>query len=134
MNEPINFNVYHPKPLLIVISGPSGAGKDAVLKEMQKRKMPFHFVVTVTDRKKREGEDIGHGRHMLPHQRVKQIVIIGATEEVLAVVAAAVEVVETPGSQRIIVAHVGPNRRRSVDSIRPARFLAFPKSPRAMDG
>ena len=59
MNEPINFNVYHPKPLLIVISGPSGAGKDAVLKEMQKRKMPFHFVVTVTDRKKREGEEDG---------------------------------------------------------------------------
>jgi guanylate kinase len=42
--------------LLIVISGPSGSGKDSVLRRMQKRRFPFHFVVTATDRLPRRGE------------------------------------------------------------------------------
>lgn len=46
--------------LLIVISGPSGVGKDTVLQRMQERRMPFHFVVTATTRPPRAGEV--HGR------------------------------------------------------------------------
>ena len=45
-----------PQPLLVVLSGPSGAGKDAVLKRMKELGYPFHFVVTVTTRPKRPGE------------------------------------------------------------------------------
>jgi len=49
---------YHREtyPLLVVISGPSGVGKDAVRKRMQERGCPFHFVVTATDRPQRPGE------------------------------------------------------------------------------
>ena len=54
------FNVHNPLPLLIVISGPSGAGKDTVMQRMQERGLPFHFVVTATTRLKRENEV--HGR------------------------------------------------------------------------
>ncbi len=43
-------------PLLVVISGPSGAGKDAVIKRMQDLEYPFHFVVTATTRSPREDE------------------------------------------------------------------------------
>jgi len=43
-------------PLLIVISGPSGVGKDAVLRRMKERGLPFHFVVTATTRPRRAGE------------------------------------------------------------------------------
>jgi guanylate kinase len=43
-------------PLLIVISGPSGVGKDAVLARMKERGLPFHFVVTATTRPQRAGE------------------------------------------------------------------------------
>jgi len=43
-------------PLLIVISGPSGVGKDAVLQRMKERELPFHFVVTATTRPKRPNE------------------------------------------------------------------------------
>ena len=44
------------EPLLIVISGPSGAGKDAVIKGMKERQQEFHFVVTATTRLPRPGE------------------------------------------------------------------------------
>ena len=35
------------KPLLLVLSGPSGAGKDAVLYRMKELKIPLEFMVTV---------------------------------------------------------------------------------------
>jgi guanylate kinase len=44
------------QPLLIVISGPSGVGKDSVIDEMKVRQVPFHFVVTATTRPPRTGE------------------------------------------------------------------------------
>ena len=54
------FNIHYPQPLLIVISGPSGAGKDTVMQRMKERGLPFHFVVTATTRQKRANEV--HGR------------------------------------------------------------------------
>jgi guanylate kinase len=58
-----DFAYHHPQPLLIVISGPSGAGKDTVVQRMQERGLPFHFVVTATTRPKRPNEM--HGRDYL---------------------------------------------------------------------
>jgi len=55
----IEKNVYpliKREPLLIVISGPSGVGKDSVIQRMKARDMPFHFVVTATTRPPRAGE------------------------------------------------------------------------------
>lgn len=48
-----------PNPLLIVISGPSGVGKDTVLEEMKSRGLPFHFVITATTRPARADEENG---------------------------------------------------------------------------
>ena len=45
-----------PVPLLVVLSGPSGVGKDSVLMRMRELGFPFHFVVTATDRPQRPGE------------------------------------------------------------------------------
>jgi guanylate kinase len=44
------------QPLMIVISGPSGVGKDTVLQRMKERQLPFHFVVTATTRPQRPSE------------------------------------------------------------------------------
>jgi guanylate kinase len=41
-------------PLLVVISGPSGVGKDAVLTRLRERGIPAHFTVTATTRPQRE--------------------------------------------------------------------------------
>jgi len=50
------FNLHKPQPLLIVISGPSGVGKDSVLHGLKGRDLPMHIVVTVTTRPRRENE------------------------------------------------------------------------------
>lgn len=52
-------NIMPSPPLLIVISGPSGVGKDAVLSEMKTRGLPFFYVVTITTRPRRPGERDG---------------------------------------------------------------------------
>ena len=46
-------------PLLVVLSGPSGVGKDAALNELRKLDRPWHFVVTATTRTIRSGETDG---------------------------------------------------------------------------
>jgi guanylate kinase len=57
LNSP--FQIRPTQPLLIVISGPSGVGKDSVVKCMEQRNLPFHFVVTATTRPPRENETPG---------------------------------------------------------------------------
>ena len=53
MRNPYAFQTH---PLLIVISGTPGAGKDSVIQCLKEREHPFHFVVTATDRPPRSGE------------------------------------------------------------------------------
>ncbi len=48
-----------PPPLLVVISGPSGVGKDTVIAELKKKERPWHFAVTATTRSPRPGEQDG---------------------------------------------------------------------------
>jgi guanylate kinase len=57
------YHVVDRHPLLIVISGPSGVGKDTVLQRLKERNTPIHFVVTATTRPARPGEV--HGRDYL---------------------------------------------------------------------
>lgn len=52
-SDPYQFDT---QPLLVVISGPTAAGKDALIRRMQERQIPFHFVVTATDRAPRPDE------------------------------------------------------------------------------
>lgn len=46
----------HPAPLVVVISGTSGAGKDATIQRLKEMSCPFHFVVTATTRPPRADE------------------------------------------------------------------------------
>lgn len=54
-----------PPPLLVIVSGPSGVGKDATLKRMQARGLPFHFLVTTTTRAQRPSEVEGVDYHFV---------------------------------------------------------------------
>jgi len=66
-----------PQPLLVVLSGPSGAGKDAVLKRMKELGYPFHFVVTVTTRPKRPGEVDGVDYHFVSEEEFADMLARG---------------------------------------------------------
>lgn len=54
-----------PRPLLVVISGPSGVGKDATIQRMKERGHGCYFVVTATTRPRRAGEIDGVDYHFL---------------------------------------------------------------------
>jgi len=66
-----------PQPLLVVLSGPSGAGKGAVLKRMKELGYPFHFVVTVTTRPKRPGEVDGVDYYFISEEEFAQMLARG---------------------------------------------------------
>ena len=60
--------------LLIVLSGPSGVGKDALLRKMKEQKYPFHYVVTVTSRPRREGERDGVDYRFISQREFQQMI------------------------------------------------------------
>ncbi len=53
------------RPLLVVLSGPSGVGKDATIQRMRERGYPCHFVVTATTRPRRANELDGVDYHFV---------------------------------------------------------------------
>jgi len=61
-------------PLLVVISGPSGVGKDSVLMRMRELAFPFHFVVTATSRPIRPGEIDGYDYHFVSVERFERMI------------------------------------------------------------
>ncbi len=74
MKETYFSSKYHPEPLLIVISGPSGVGKDSVVQSMQNREVPFHFVVTATTREIRAGEEHGVDYFFATHEEFADLI------------------------------------------------------------
>lgn len=55
----------HRRQMLVVISGPSGVGKDAVIDCLRQVQPDAHFAVTATTRPRREGEQAGVDYHFL---------------------------------------------------------------------
>ena len=62
------------RPLLIVLSGPSGVGKDALLKRMKELEQSFHYVVTATTRPERTGEKDGVDYHFLSQEEFQGMI------------------------------------------------------------
>ena len=60
--------------LLIVISGPSGVGKDTVIQRMKERNLPFHFVVTATTRPPRANEVNGRDYFFVSHEEFARMI------------------------------------------------------------
>ncbi len=71
-NEP-PFNL-RSKQLLIVLSGPSGAGKDAALSRLKESGYPIEFITTVTTRPQREEEESDAAYHFVSRADFQQMI------------------------------------------------------------
>ena len=63
-----------PNPLVVVISGPSGVGKDTLLERMSEMGFDYHFTVTATTRAPRPGEICGVNHFFLTRDRFLDMV------------------------------------------------------------
>ena len=59
---------------MVVISGPSGVGKDAVLERMKASNVPYHFAVTATARPKRDDEVDGVDYIFVEHDEFRRLI------------------------------------------------------------
>jgi guanylate kinase len=71
------FYAIKTEPILIVISGLSGVGKDAVVKRMKERNQPFHFVVTATSRARRDNEVEGVDYFFVTEEEFERMIAAG---------------------------------------------------------
>jgi guanylate kinase len=62
------------KPLLIVLSGLSGVGKDAILNGLRKSSYPLEFITTVTTRTRRANERDGVHYHFISSHKFQEMV------------------------------------------------------------
>ena len=62
------------KPLLIVLSGPSGAGKDALLTRMKELGSPLEYITTVTTRAQRAKERDNVDYHFISERKFQEMI------------------------------------------------------------
>jgi guanylate kinase len=74
MDQDNEFPPFSKSPLLIIISGPSGVGKDTVIQRMKARDLPFYFVVTAATRAPRPDEVDGKDYFFITHDEFARMI------------------------------------------------------------
>jgi len=62
------------RPLLIVLSSPSGAGKDAILAKMRESGYPLEYITTVTTRSQRANEKNNIDYHFISTEKFQEMI------------------------------------------------------------
>jgi guanylate kinase len=65
------------EPVVVVISGPSGVGKDTIIKQLVRANPNLHFVVTTTDRAPRADEQDGVDYHFITTSEFEHMIRSG---------------------------------------------------------
>ena len=61
-------------PLLFILSGPSGVGKDAVLSRIKQTGFPMKYITTLTTRPRRPNEKNGVDYHFIPVEQFRNMI------------------------------------------------------------
>ena len=128
--ETLSFDLVHPQPLLVVISGPSGVGKDAVLKSLQKRDLNLHVVVTMTSREPRPGEVDGVDYHFVSKEQFEELIAQDGFIEHALVYAdhkgiPRKQIEDAVASNRDVILRVDVQGARSLRELFPEAVLIF---------
>jgi len=70
----VDFQVNPDTPLLFILSGPSGVGKDSVLRALKKQDLAMHHVITANTRKPRPDEKEGVDYYFVSRERFKEMI------------------------------------------------------------
>ena len=73
-NKEVDFQILKDTPLMIIISGPSGVGKDSVLRALKSSGLPLHHVVTANTRKPRPDEVEGVDYFFVSKEKFKEMI------------------------------------------------------------
>ena len=118
------------EPLLVVISGPSGVGKDTILDHMKQRGLPFHFVVTATTRPIRPGEVEGEDYFFVEEQEFLDMIDRGELIEHALVYndhkgVPRQQIREAMDSGQDVVMRVDVQGAKTIRALAPAALLIF---------
>lgn len=130
MTSPFDLNDYHPQPLLVVISGPSGVGKDTVIQRMKERELPFHFVVTATTRQPRPEERHSVDYFFVSHDDFAEMIEAGELLEYAIVYndykgIPKAQVRQALGSGKDVIMRIDVQGAATIRSLCPEALLIF---------
>jgi len=125
---------YSITPLLIVISGPSGVGKDALLSRMKEMGYPFFYAVTATTRPQRPGETDGVDYHFLTRVKFTEMIETGGLLEWANVYGNLYGIPRKPVQQALtqgkdVIVRVDVQGAASIRRIAPEALLIFLSPP-----
>ena len=121
-------------PLLVVITGPSGVGKDSLLARLKALGRPYHFAVTATTRPPRPEETEGVDYYFLSDERYDEMLANGEFLENATVYGHRYGVPRTPirdalAAGRDVLMRTDVQGARYVKSVCPAALTVFVAPP-----
>src|SRR3990170_541884 len=121
-------------PLLVVITGPSGVGKDSLLARLKALGRPYHFAVTATTRPPRPGEIEGIDYYFLSDQQFDEMLARGEFMEHAIVYDQRHGVPRTPvrealAAGRDVVMRTDVQGARYIKSVCPGALTVFVQPP-----
>lgn len=121
-------------PLLVVLSGPSGVGKDSVLERLRELQYPFHYTVTATTRQPRPGEVDGRDYFFLTPEGFESLSQEGGLLEHACVYGKQYGVPKAPvlealASGQDVIMRTNVDGARSIRAQAPGATLIFITAP-----